>query len=190
MTEHGIECSNRDEIEDDSFTEKWIKAINDYLKKYPLNDLFKYDYILIDEGQDFKGEWVRFLKQFFTKDGEIFVVYDKAQDLYNHGLWIENSEQIKNIGFRGVPGTLKYTERLPKEIVERIQGVRNALGIKEEEILLHQNEQISFMSNCKWYNYRTNNLSDKLQQIEYVINDIQKNSRFSVALEDITSFKQ
>ena len=35
------------------------------------------------------------MKQFFTKKGEIFIVYDKAQDLYNHGIWIEDSEEIR-----------------------------------------------------------------------------------------------
>ena len=36
-------------------------------------------------------------------------MYDKSQDLYEHGIWIEDSEQIKNIGFKGKPGSLKYS---------------------------------------------------------------------------------
>lgn len=90
--------------------------------------------ILIDEGQDFKGEWIIFLKQFFTNEGEIFIIYDKAQELYNHGIWIEDSNRIKNIGFRGRPGNLKVSMRLPQKIVSLIQDIRNEFNIDAEPI--------------------------------------------------------
>ena len=33
----------------------------------PLPYELKYDYILIDEGQDFRGDWIRFLEKFYKK---------------------------------------------------------------------------------------------------------------------------
>ena len=86
---------------DYDFTKDWIKCLENIMDKNPLPYELKYDYILIDEGQDFRGDWIRFLEKFYTKKGELFIVYDKSQDLYEHGIWIEDSEQIKNIGFKG-----------------------------------------------------------------------------------------
>ena len=90
MMEHEIEIIHDEEGQD--FTQKWINIINSYIQNNTIKTHLKYDYILIDEGQDFQGEWIRFLKQFFTNEGEVFIVYDKAQDLYKHGIWILVSE--------------------------------------------------------------------------------------------------
>lgn len=106
MTEYEIEVNFDEDSKD--FTEDWMNAIDNYLAKNAKTDQFDYDYILIYEGQDFKGEWIRFLKQFFTGKGKLFIVYDKAQDLFGHGVWIEDPEQIKNIGFKGRPGSCIY----------------------------------------------------------------------------------
>ncbi len=54
MVEHEIEVEFDDEAQ--GFTEGWIKAINTYLNENSQKSQFKYDYILIDEGQDFKGD--------------------------------------------------------------------------------------------------------------------------------------
>lgn len=181
MTEHEIEVDFDDEGQD--FTEKWMNAINMYFTKNSMNSQFNYDYILIDEGQDFKGDWIRFLKQFFTEQGEIFIVYDKAQDLFNHGVWIEDSEQVKNIGFKGRPGNLKYTHRLPDTMVQKIRAVRQQLHITDaEDILVQREEQISLLQTAFWYNYRTNQTSVKLQQLMNHINILRQSNDW----EDIT----
>lgn len=180
MTEHEIEIDFDEEGGD--FTEKCMNAITLYLSKNQKKAHFDYDYILIDEGQDFKGEWIRFLKQFFTREGELFIVYDKAQDLFKHGVWIEDPEQVKSIGFKGRPGTLKYTLRLPDTLVQKIQAVRQRLQIKAEEILVPHNEQVDLFQNAYWYNYRSNFLTDKLAQISYHINELRQSNDW----EDIT----
>ncbi|WP_226536265.1 nuclease-related domain-containing DEAD/DEAH box helicase [Fictibacillus halophilus] len=180
MTEHEMEAEY--ENEDQNFTDIWMGAINEYISKYPLSSLFKYDYILIDEGQDFKGEWVRFLKQFFTANGEFFIVYDKAQDLFNHGIWIEDSEQIKNIGFKGRPGNLKYTHRIPENMVRNIHAVRLQLGIVSEDILVQRNEQINFLQMSFWCNYRADTLSKKIMQLAHHVNNLSQSNSW----EDIT----
>lgn len=180
MVEHEIEVEFDDEGQD--FTERWMKAISIYLDKNYRKSQFYYDYILIDEGQDFKGEWIRFLKQFFTMQGELLIMYDKAQDLFNHGVWIEDSEQIKNIGFKGRPGKLKYTHRLPDTMVQKIHAVRQQLQIEDEEILIPRAEQISLLQTAFWFNYRAAINVEKLLQIEHHI----KILRQSNSWEDIT----
>lgn len=169
---------------DYDFTQDWIKCIEKFMELNPLEEEFKYDYILIDEGQDFRGDWIRFLKKFYTQKGELFIVYDKSQDLYEHGIWIEDSEQIKSIGFRGQPGNLKYSYRMPKEMIEKIRLVRKELGMNEENILIPKSNssQISLLSNIKWINSNTDSKEDKLKRIELKIKELLKDN----LLEDIT----
>lgn len=169
---------------DYDFTQDWIKCIEKFMELNPLKDEFKYDYILIDEGQDFRGDWIRFLKKFYTQKGELFIVYDKSQDIYEHGIWIEDSEQIKNIGFKGKPGYLKISYRLPKEIVEKIELVRKELGIHEENILTPKSNsnQISLLRSIKWINSNTDSKEDKLNRIDLKIKELLEYNK----LEDIT----
>ncbi|MGL4655583.1 MAG: NERD domain-containing protein [Sarcina sp.] len=181
MTEYEIEVESNedDEIE---FTQKWIDAINTYVNMNNLKKHLRYDYILIDEGQDFQGEWIRFLKQFFTTKGEIFIVYDKAQDLYEHGVWIEDSNQIKDIGFKGQPGNLKLSMRLPEKIVYLIEETRKIFNIEAEQILTKSGLQQSLIEVANWINCSACDLSEKLYQIEEQVNILRKTN----VLEDIT----
>ncbi|WP_078544717.1 nuclease-related domain-containing DEAD/DEAH box helicase [Litchfieldia alkalitelluris] len=180
MTEHELEVDFDDENPD--FTQRWMNKINVYLSTNRKKSQFNYDYILIDEGQDFMGEWIRFLKQFYTEQGELFIVYDKAQDLFKHGVWIEDAVQVKNIGFKGRPGNLKYTHRLPDTMVQKIRDVRKVLKIEAEEILVPREEQISLLQTTFWYNYRANHVHDKLQQLENHIKELRQANDW----EDIT----
>ena len=127
-----------------------------------------------------RGDWIRFLKKFYTQKGELFIVYDKSQDIYEHGIWIEDSEQIKNIGFKGKPGYLKISYRLPKEIVEKIELIRKELGIHEENILTPKStsNQISLLRSIKWINSK----EDKLNRIDLKIKELLEYNK----LEDIT----
>lgn len=179
MAEHELEV---DFNQDENFTQKWIDAITEYVQNNSIKNHFKYDYILIDEGQDFHGEWIRLLKNFFTSEGELFIVYDKAQDIYKHGIWIEDSNQIKNIGFRGQPGTLKVSMRLPLKIASLIQDIRNKFNIDADEIKIPINTQQSFIDTTKWINHLASNISEKLAQIENQVVELMQNN----ALEDIT----
>ena len=180
MMEHEIEITTTEN--DADFTQKWINNINEYIQNSSIKNHLKYDYILIDEGQDFQGEWIRFIKQFFTNVGELFIVYDKAQDLYEHGIWIEDSNQIKNIGFKGRPGNIKVSMRLPSKIVSLIQDIRNEFNIDAEEIKPSTNTQQSFIEITNWFNYSAANKSEKLRQIEDQVEFLKHTN----SLEDIT----
>lgn len=180
MIEHEMEIIHVEK--DDNFTQKWINKINEYTKNNSIKNHLKYDYILIDEGQDFQGEWIRFIKQFFTNVGEIFIVYDKAQDLYQLGIWIEDSAKIRDIGFRGQPGNLKISMRVPSKIVYLLKDIRSQFNIEAEEIKPNINEQQSFIEITNWINYSAINKAEKLKQIENQV-ELLKNIN---SLEDIT----
>ncbi len=109
-------------------------------------------------------------------------MYDKAQDLFNHGVWIEDPKQIKNIGFKGIASKLKYTHRLPETMVRKIHAVRQQLQIEDEEILISHAEQISLLQTAFWINYRAVLNKDKLLQIEHHINVLRQSDDW----EDIT----
>lgn len=180
MLEYEIEIKNEDDID---FTQQWINSINDYSKNNEIDNKLDFDYILIDEGQDFRGEWIRFIKQIFNNSGELLIMYDKNQDLYDHGLWIENSEEIKNIGFKGTPGMLKYSYRLPMEIVEKIHLVNTRLNICEDEILIPQsNTQSSLLYSIEWKNCTADSEVDKLNEIQSIVERLLKTNVY----EDIT----
>ncbi|MFB9974169.1 hypothetical protein FPQ10_06300 [Allobacillus sp. SKP2-8] len=100
LIEHQLEVNFNGDSEDEDYDITLMKTANDYFRSHAVKPHLKVDYSLIDEGQDFKADWIRFLKNFFTDRVELFIVYDKAQNLYGHAVWIEDIEQIKDIGFR------------------------------------------------------------------------------------------
>ena len=180
ICEEKKKTSHKEKID---FTSIWIKVLNEFMEKNSY--LCKYDYILIDEGQDFQGEWILFLKQFFSKKGEILIVYDEAQDIYGHGVWIEDPKQIKNIGFKGQVGKLRYSRRMPKEIINKIELLRKKLNIDEEEILIPKEnyEEINFLSKISWINEENESLEKKMEDIGEEFDKLIRNGS---KIEDIT----
>lgn len=182
LAEHQLDVVVDDENENQDFVVNQMNTAAEFFKSNPIKPHLRFDYILIDEGQDFRAEWIRFLKNFFTHDGEFLIVYDKAQNIYGHGVWIEDSEQIKDIGFKGRPGHLKYTHRLPNKIVQKIGLVRNTLHLEGEDILVARQEQGSFFQKTFWHNYRPGTRSEKLQTIEKHLRQLHASNQ----LEEIT----
>ena len=129
----------------------------------------KYDYILIDEGQDFNGDWIRFLKEFFTYNGELLVMYDRAQNIYEtQGEWITRPSEIQGIGFRGQVGHLSVTHRLPESIVYQVQRL-NPFFENENELTV-ANTQGDLFTKIEWKNI--SNPDHQIDSIERRINDI------------------
>ena len=76
----------------------------------------KYDAILVDEGQDFYLSWWQTLRMALKKGGEMVLVADKTQDIYERGAaWTE--ETMRGAGFHGPWVELKTSYRLPPKIV-------------------------------------------------------------------------
>jgi hypothetical protein len=77
----------------------------------------RYDGILVDEGQDFRPLWWEALRLALADGGEMLLVADRAQDLYQrNGLWTEQT--MEGAGFRGPWATLPASYRMPARLVE------------------------------------------------------------------------
>ncbi len=80
-------------------------------------DKFKFDAILIDEGQDYSWEWYNFLSKFLTERNELFLVCDEKQNIYGRELsWIDG--KMENVQFRGRWAELSTIHRLPRKIAD------------------------------------------------------------------------
>lgn len=152
----------------EEYTRKQMNEILERINSSHPNDL-KYDYILIDEGQDFNGHWIRFLKRFFTYDGELLVMYDRAQNIYEtQGEWITTPSEIQGIGFRGQVGHLSVTHRLPESIIYQVQRL-NPFFENENELTV-ANTQGDLFTKIEWKNI--SNPDHQIDCIERRINDI------------------
>lgn len=83
-------------------------------------DKFKFDAILIDEGQDYDWEWYNILSHFLKDRNELFFVCDKAQNIYEKNLtWVENMGDFPGkVQFSGRWSELSEVYRLPHKIAE------------------------------------------------------------------------
>jgi hypothetical protein len=167
----------------EDFELRWIHTINKIIGSLSLNPDMTFDAILIDEGQDFKREWILFLKSFFTKKSEFFIFYDVDQDLYGRQkeVWIEDMEQTKGLGFRGRPGKLKVTRRLPGLVVQTISLLRNHFGEVNKEEIQIPDEQLDFFTELFWFNI------DATKNSKYyaVYNELQRLLNKGVKVDDI-----
>lgn len=85
------------------------------------NCLEKYDAILVDEGQDFNLEWWNTLRRVLKLGGEIVLVVDETQDIYDRAKkWTE--ESMNNAGFRGVWSQLDICYRTPPKLIVYLQS--------------------------------------------------------------------
>ena len=148
---------------------KWaMEAVLEKLQTDFLNHL-QFDSIFIDEGQDFSGDWLRFLKNIYTEQGELLVMYDEAQSMYeDQGVWIKDPEEIAGIGFKGQVGHLSITHRLPNGIVHQIDRLSDVFGI--EKRLNATSEQIDLFTDIDWQNVDVN--ANRIPLIQEKINTI------------------
>ena len=168
---------------DGGFTAEWIAVVERDVFDGAVNSKIMYDTILLDEGQDFLGDWQSFLKQLFTGNGEFSVFCDAAQDLYGHSEWLTNNEFIKMMDFKQKPIELKESYRLPKKMIEKIETAKILLQMPGEPIGVAKiNEQGSLFEKCQFINTHANNIDDKLQQIGHIVGQIQQSN----PIEDIT----
>ncbi|MCC7494877.1 MAG: NERD domain-containing protein [Fimbriimonadaceae bacterium] len=77
---------------------------------------WSFDAILVDEGQDFRLEWWSLLRQCLRDGGEMVLVADRAQDVYERAdAWTE--EAMSGAGFSGAWNDLTDSYRLPDKII-------------------------------------------------------------------------
>ena len=174
---------NLPESSGEDFELQWIETIKQLIPPSSIVSDMMFDGILIDEGQDFKSEWVIFIKTFFTKKTEIFICYDIDQDLYGRQkeVWIENAEEIRGIGFRGRPGRLKITHRLPGRVVQAITLIRKRFGLINKEEILVPEEQLDFFTEMTLKNFN----SIKSNKSNLVLDELQQLLQKGVKIDDI-----
>ncbi len=113
---------------DKKYESLWIKNKDDVLN-YDLPslaeeaiDIYKdkielYDAILVDEGQDYKPNWWNMLRKICKDDGEMILVADATQDIYDTAKeWTDDT--MKGCGFSGVWSQLGISYRLPPDILQ------------------------------------------------------------------------
>ena len=97
-SERNIENKEIIEIDSMDFNEYMKSAIKD-LYDCKIDELFKQDVILIDEGQDFKKEWFALLRdKFLNKNGSFVVFADEKQNIYETDY---GEERLPNTGISG-----------------------------------------------------------------------------------------
>lgn len=101
------------------------------LFKSRINDLEKYDTILIDEIQDYKRQWMDIIKNCFLEPGGEYVLFgDEKQNIYDNKL--ENRDVITNIKQR--PTEIKDCFRSERKIKNIAVNFQKRLFIEKYDI--------------------------------------------------------
>jgi hypothetical protein len=97
-------------------------------------DVDRYDAILIDEGQDFRLEWWNALRRVLASGGEMLLVADRAQDIYDrHAAWTE--EAMQGAGFSGPWNELTVSYRCPPQLLRLLRLYREERLPKNDEVV-------------------------------------------------------
>lgn len=124
------------------------------------SDKSKYQAILIDEGQDFTGDWLRLaVDRLDEETGSFLLVEDPVQDIYRKG-----TSLAKEIGldFRGRSKVLRINYRNPKEIIKL------AWSFHEEFCQEDENELIPYPGNREGGRVIMRNYHDLASELEQV----------------------
>jgi hypothetical protein len=111
----------------------------------------KYDAILVDEGQDFLPNWWDSLRKVCKVDGEMLLVADATQDIYDTAQsWTD--EAMSGAGFSGSWAELKISHRLPPTLLKYIGEFANTFLPKNtiDLPISKQGELNLFPCTLKW----------------------------------------
>lgn len=101
------------------------------LVKKSNNEKYKFDVILIDEGQDYYIEWYQMLKEFLSDRDELVVVCDKKQNIYGRELdWLD--KRRSGMEKFGEWIELKKNVRLPEDIAVVTNQFSETFNLNQE----------------------------------------------------------
>lgn len=159
--------------------ENYLKEIVNTVEKAIADkniDKFKYDAILIDEGQDYEWGWYNLLSKFLKERNELFFVCDKKQNIYNRDLsWIDNMGDFKGkVQFKGAWPELNTVYRIPKiigDIANRFSeefDLDRSIELSEEyqQLTLFERPPIFKWENIKLKDWRSR-IIDAYETIKY-----------------------
>jgi hypothetical protein len=103
---------------DDVRGQQWFDAIFGKAQQaLESRGMKRFDAVLIDEGQDFTLDWWNMLRHHVVEpDGEMLLVADPTQDVYDKQSWTDN-ERMLGAGFSGPWTELKGSYRLPNDMI-------------------------------------------------------------------------
>ena len=105
------------DLPDTSGLDRWDAMVRRAETVAAATDSPRYDAVLIDEGQDFTLEWWNLLRRHVvTADGEMLLVADPTQDVYDKRSWTDEDE-MRGAGFSGPWTELKGSYRMPSDLV-------------------------------------------------------------------------
>ena len=110
--EHTGNTKEGDEVEEP------LKVVATLVKRIlagPRARKLHYDAIFIDEGQDYRPEWVECINKALRAGGELTLVRDATQDIYAQSIH-QTEESWNNCGFRGPWKRLDICYRIPAEL--------------------------------------------------------------------------
>ena len=154
--------------------------INDapFIVEYSIKDRdiekFKFDSILIDEGQDYEWDWYHLLSQFLNGRDELFFVCDKKQNVYDRELnWIDNMGDFKGkVKFRGKWPELNTVYRLPKEIAQVSNRFSEEYGLDQS---VHMDfSQATLLKDSKLFQWKNIQVGNWLSDVREAYNTIRK----------------
>lgn len=76
---------------------------------------FKFDAIIVDEGQDFCVPWIYMLTLLLKNNGEFLFISDDTQDIYKR-TDTQTLSAMKGCGFSGIWKRLEYSYRMPASV--------------------------------------------------------------------------
>lgn len=105
---------------------------------------YKFDAILIDEGQDYEWEWYDLLSKFLSERNELFFVCDKKQNIYDRELsWVDNMGEFKGkVQFKGPWPELNLVYRLPNEIADIANKFSEEFDLDQSVQMNHQSHLV------------------------------------------------
>ncbi|MGB9937862.1 MAG: UvrD-helicase domain-containing protein [Methanobacterium sp.] len=136
-----------------NYFDEIVPTVEDAISK---NDIekYKFDAILIDEGQDCKWEWYNLISKFLNERDELLFVCDKNQNIYGRELsWIDN---MGNVKFRGRWGELNTIYRLPPKIGNVANKFSKAFNL-DQQLDTEEYAQLTLFERppiLKWKNIR------------------------------------
>lgn len=150
------------------------------------DEVTTYDAILVDEGQDFMPHWWSVLRKICNKEGEMLLVADATQDIYDTAKsWTD--EAMKGAGFSGAWAELETSYRLPQLAMDKACEFATEF-MPPELVNLPKSDQLGLAiepCNLRWVQVDENSAVDACC-IELMRLAVENNFNDGIAITDST----
>lgn len=166
------------------------EMISAFLKIVKYNKDIKYDTVLVDEGQDFRKEWIEAVKCLINENSTLCIFYDEAQMLYEK-FGLDDISYLKI----GVKYKLKRNMRNTDEIC--LSSLR-CIGLNRNDVILSgvkgDKPQVVYMENSIQFEekikkliteFRNNKISD--DNITFLIMEAKKKMNYKKKIRKYTN---